>query len=260
MNRSERRKAESIDRKIKAMKPAARELAIQTGMELHDALAERRKQEIRSLIDKEWASKSDDLYKEISEEQAKRFGEQIAGVDRKAHEYQSEAVRWRRAYLTTYLAGFASGGSPEPQGHLTSMEAVAAAADEFKDCLKIIETRIEKETGYFDKPELIYGVLRWLATTYHGAKTGVSCPNLVDSCRRASGFRYAAHQSEITMGQYASDYEITWRGKLIKLKEHVGFGTSRDPRHTIRIAFFFDDRTKKVVVGYIGLHQQNRAT
>jgi hypothetical protein len=103
-------------------------------------------------------------------------------------------------------------------------------------------------------------VLRWLATTYHGAKTGVSRPDLVESCRRARGFRYAAHQSEVTMGQYKSDYEITWRGKVVTLKEHVGFGTSRDPRHTIRVAFFFDDRTKKIVVGYVGLHQQNRAT
>jgi hypothetical protein len=47
MNRAERRKAESIKREIREMKPAARELAIQTGMELHDALAENREQEIK---------------------------------------------------------------------------------------------------------------------------------------------------------------------------------------------------------------------
>jgi hypothetical protein len=189
MNRSERRKAESVERKIRAMKPAARELAIQTGMELHDALAEKRKQETRSLVHKEWASKFDELYKKVSEEQAERFAERIAEVDRKARDYQSEAIRWRRAYLATYLAAFASGGSPERQGRLTSMEAVEAAADEFNDRLTIIENRVEKDAGYFDQPELLYGVLRWLATTYHGAKTGVSCPNLVESCRRASGFR-----------------------------------------------------------------------
>jgi hypothetical protein len=102
--------------------------------------------------------------------------------------------------------------------------------------------------------------IRGPAKRDHHAKTGVNCPDLDESCRRASDFRYAAHQSEVTMGQYKSDYEITWRGKVVKLREHVGFGTSRDPRHTIRVAFFFDDRTKRVVVGYVGLHQQNRAT
>jgi hypothetical protein len=54
-----------------------------------------------------------------------------------------------------------------------------------------------------------------------------------------------------------SDCEIIWRGKTVKLRERVGLGTSRDPRHTIRIAFFFDDKSKRVVVGYIGPQQQN---
>jgi hypothetical protein len=80
MNRLERRKAESIKRKIGAMKPIARELAIQTGMELYDALAEKREQDMRSMIEKEWASKYDGLYKEVSEEQANRFAEQLAEI------------------------------------------------------------------------------------------------------------------------------------------------------------------------------------
>jgi hypothetical protein len=260
MNRLERRKAESIKRKIGALKPAVRELAIQTGMELHDAIAEKRRQEFQLIFEKEWDAKQNELYKKVSEEQANRFAERLAEVDRKAREYERDVVRWRRAYLTTYLAGFASGGSPQPQGRLSSTEVIETAAGDFEDRLRIIETRVEKDARYFERPELLYGVLRWLATTYHGAKTGVSCPDLVDSCRRASGFRYAAHQSEVTMGQYTSDYEITWRGKLAKLKEHVGFGTNKDPRHTIRVAFFFDDWLKKVIVGYVGLHQQTRAT
>src|ERR1700680_4041919 len=103
------------------------------------------------------------------------------------------------------------------------MEAVEAAADEFKDRLTIIESRVEKDAGHFDRPELLYGALRWLATTYHDAKSGArTCPDFVKSCLRASGFRYTPHQSEVTMGQYASDYQVTWGGKVVKLREHVG--------------------------------------
>jgi hypothetical protein len=226
MNRFERRKTESLKRKVRALKPAARELAIQTGMELHDPLAEERaekhKQEIQALVEKAWASKYDELYKRLYEEQANRFAERVAEVDRKAREHLSDLVRWRQAYLATYVAWFADGGSPESQGRITSKEAVEAAAHEFKDRLKIIDNRVEKEAAYFYRPELLYGVLRWLATTYHAAKTG--------------------------------------GGKWVKLKEHVRFGTSRDPRHTIRVAFFFDDKIMRVIVGYVGLHQQTRAT
>jgi hypothetical protein len=265
MNRFERRKAESIERKVRELPPAARELAIQTAMELDDVLAEKRveelMQEIRSFVEKEWTSRYDELCKQASEEQANRFTDRVAEVDRKAREYLSDLVRWRQAYLATYVAWLAAGGSPEPQGRLTSNEAIEAAAHEFKDRLEIIANRVEKDAGHFDHPELLYGALQWLATTYHDAKTGVrSCPDLDKSCRQASTFSYIAHQSEVTMGQYASDYEVTWGGKGVKLREHVGFGTSRDRRHTIRVAFFFDGKTKRVVVGYIGLHQQTRAT
>jgi hypothetical protein len=218
MNRFERRKAESIKRKVQALPPAARELAIQTGMELHDALAEeraeKRKEEIKSLVEKEWASKYDKLYKQISEEHANRFTDRVAKVDKKARGYLSDLVRWRQAYLATYVAWFAADGSPEPQGRLTLMDAIEAAAHEFKVQLAIIENRVEKDAGHFYRPELLYGALRWLATTYRDAKIGVrSCPDLEKSCRRASGFSYTAHQSEVTMGQYASDYEVSWGGK-----------------------------------------------
>jgi hypothetical protein len=101
MNRFERRKAEAVKRKIGALTPGARELAIQTGMELHDALAETRKQGIRSLVEKEWAARYSELYKKVSDEQAER----VAEVDRKAREYHSDVVRWRRAYLTTLPCG-----------------------------------------------------------------------------------------------------------------------------------------------------------
>ena len=265
MNRFERRKSKSIERKVQALPPAARELAIQTAMELDDALAEKRAEElmqkIRSLVEEEWASRYDKLYKQVSEEQANRFTHRVAEVDKKAREYLTDLVRWRQAYLATYLACFAAGGSPEPQGRLTSMDAIEAAAHEFKARLAIIDNRVEKDVGHFYRPELLYGALRWLATTYRDAKIGVrSCPDLDKSCRQASAFSYTAHQSEVTMGQYASDYQVTWGGKGVTLREHVGFGTSRDPRYTIRVAFFLDGKTKSVIVGYIGLHQQTRAT
>jgi hypothetical protein len=39
---------------------------------------------------------------------------------------------------------------------------------------------------------------------------------LAEPCFASFGLSSAAHQSEVTMGQYKSDYEITWRGKVGK--------------------------------------------
>ena len=60
------------------------------------------------------------------------------------------------------------------------------------------------------------------------------------------------------MGMFTSDYEVTYQGAKFKLREHIGYGTSTEPRHTIRIAFFFYEKTQKVVIGYIGQHQTTR--
>lgn len=50
------------------------------------------------------------------------------------------------------------------------------------------------------------------------------------------------------MGMYAADYEVTYRDARVKLKEHIGYGVSTEPRHTIRLAFFFDEASRKVIV------------
>jgi hypothetical protein len=176
------------------MNPAVREVAIQAGMELQDALAERREQEIQqrvlSKVRKEWASRYNELHKKISEEQAKKFAE----VDRKAHEHRSDVVRWRSAYLATYLAGFASGSSHEPQGHLTATEAVEAAADDFNDRLTIIKNRVEKDADYFERPELLYGLAGDNVPRCQDRRE-LPKPRRVVMCRRAIGIQLSSRRS-----------------------------------------------------------------
>jgi hypothetical protein len=57
------------------------------------------------------------------------------------------------------------------------------------------------------------------------------------------------------MGKFEAEYTVKYDGKKVKLKEHIGFGTSTEPRHSICIAFFFDEKSQKAIVGYIGQHQ-----
>jgi hypothetical protein len=268
VNRHERRKAERIKRKVRALPPAQRELAIQTGMELHDALAEKRAKEHEERIQRKVAELYDEALRKAREEEGKARDD-----ERKKHEAivrehltaMDEVIKardaWRRAYLYTYLDWFAGGGSPPSRIPMSADKVVQLALVDFHDRLEVIESRVGKEVSHFEHPELLYGALRWLATTYHDAKTRtVSCPDLEKSCRLASGFRYAWSQSEVTMGQYNSDYEIKLRGKVAKLREHLAYGTGRGPRRTIRIAFVWDGESKHVVVGYIGQHQQTRAS
>ena len=64
--------------------------------------------------------------------------------------------------------------------------------------------------------------------------------------------KYASHQSQTTMGMFPNEYKVEYRGKSYYLREHMAKGVSKDPRETLRIAFFWDKKNKVPVVGYIG--------
>ncbi|AXI99974.1 hypothetical protein CYPRO_0691 [Cyclonatronum proteinivorum] len=124
----------------------------------------------------------------------------------------------------------------------------------------LIEKRAIKDSSFKDY-ESLHKALTWLALTYCKYKTKeVQIENLDHSCKESCGFFYSSNQSTRTMGQYKDDYEYFYNGEKHQLKEHIGTGANKHPEYTIRIAFFFDKESNKVIVGYLGQHQRTRAT
>jgi hypothetical protein len=186
---------------------------------------------------------------------------EMAAMSEALLEREGEVRLWKNMYL---LAQRARSNDVDSQpadvaGIESADEAIDAAGKDFSDRLEILEGRVAKEASQFEQPELLYAALNWLATTYWNARTGVArCADLDLSCRESCQFKYNAHQSEITMSMYAADYEVSYGGARVKLREHIGYGVSTEPRHTIRVAFFFDEAACKVIVGYVGQHQATR--
>ena len=73
-----------------------------------------------------------------------------------------------------------------------------------------------------------------------------------------SGWTCTTSQREESIAKYREWYETLADGKTWYLGAHIGKGTSRDPRHTIRIGFARDEEGHRVIMGFIGLHQRNR--
>ncbi len=113
---------------------------------------------------------------------------------------------------------------------------------------------------HFTQPELIYQSLEWLADVYQPSKSGNMNADLLQSAREQLGATYAPNQAMTTMRAYEEEYRIEHDGKKFWLENHLRFGRTHDPRHTLRVAFTFDDRDKSVLVGYIGNHQTNTRT
>jgi hypothetical protein len=225
---------------------------------------------IRSLKSEGGASEALKVAETIIDEQ----DEEIEGLKQRLESEQKESERarneaesWRLAYEEERKDS--TGDETQRRGDeppATMVEAVAHVLDTYGpetetasiEIPKSVRSKLANEYG---DPEAAYEALAWLATTYQKAKSGeISCTDFDHSCREATGFWYRAHQSSSTMGKYKDDYFIQWGGSQRALECHLGKGRSKDPRRTLRIAFFFDESTNRVVVGFIGQHQTTDAT
>ncbi|MFH1278546.1 MAG: hypothetical protein ABIK65_09225 [Candidatus Eisenbacteria bacterium] len=148
------------------------------------------------------------------------------------------------------------------RGDEPALEVVEGAIDRYGDPLDFaLNSKLEVDRDLFEEKGEVWAVIEWLATVYHDSKTGVqSCPNLDMDLRATCDWWYRAHQKEATVEKYREWYHARRGNKAYALEEHVGTGSSKDPRHTMRIAFARDPEEKKVVIGYMGQHQQTDAT
>ena len=111
----------------------------------------------------------------------------------------------------------------------------------------------------FGRPQEFYDAIRWLQSTYVPNKNGVATKrgNLADLAKQA-GLEYIPFQSEITKGRCKNgDYTCIVDGVTWELDEHFRFGAGNSPENCLRVAFAFDERQKRVIIGYVGKHQKN---
>ena len=156
--------------------------------------------------------------------------------------------QWRQAYVESR-----KGRRPDdtPVSIDSVGEAVALAREAFPDRLLIKLNSRSNENTPFTNPAEVYDALAWLATAHcdgNDDRIGEAC----------SGWTCKTSQREESIAKYREWYETLTDGKTWYLGAHIGKGTSRDPRHTIRIGFARDEEGNRVVVGFIGLHQRNR--
>lgn len=158
--------------------------------------------------------------------------------------------QWRRAYVDERRRPHTP-EADDPVAVENVRDAIDLAGKTFPDRLLLKLNSKSKPDTAFENPGEVFDVLAWLATAYRNAPPETfeeACP----------GWFYRANQSETTMGRFRDWYRTRVDGTTWKLSNHVGKGTSHDPRHTIRIAFAWDESNERVIVGFVGVHQRNR--
>ena len=195
------------------------------------------------------------------EEQLAGLENENRGLEDEVRRLQRQVTLWRSNYETERRSKDDSEPDPIPTEFTSVAHVLEIAERRFADRL-VFKFNSASDPDYpYDTPADVWNALEWLATAYYDSHTGkISIPNLSDSLRLVSRFRYIPHQSGTTIGMYPDSYYTRINGHKVLLKEHMGAGIDRSPTNSIRIAFNWDKHIGKVIVGYIGLHQHNRKT
>lgn len=187
------------------------------------------------------------------------FRDEIESLKAELHFCKDNVEYWRSAYVAAAKGPKAVYATARPRD---VNAAVAQAKGQFPDELLFqLNSKSWTKNNPYEDPQAVLDALEWLATTYHRSRIGeISVPKLDDSIYEVCRWRYVSNQSDVTMGQYGSFYRTVVDGKTYWLEEHIGRGSSKDPVNTIRIAFHWDRERRRIIIGYIGQHQQTDAT
>ena len=200
------------------------------------------------------ARQRDDLVAERDALQA-----EVGRLDSSLSSSREMVEAWQLAGVSARLddAGLPAGERTEPR---TVRDAVAHAQKLFPDRLAIALNSKSDKRSQFQRPQEVFDALEWLAIVYYQRRANPGgSPDFDKLLKEACpGWSYKSSQTEITREQFEEWYTTTWEGRSYNLSPHLGKGVSYDRQNTIRIAFAWDDDRKRVVVGYIGMHQRNR--
>ncbi len=125
----------------------------------------------------------------------------------------------------------------------------------------VLNTKLQQNSA-FQKPDEVFKALAWLATNLRVAKLnpdiGVNLHEALDESLKKAvrpNWFYTPRQSPTATGKHPDSYTTAHEGTRYDLHEHIGRGKSHDAKGTVRIAFAWDEKKRKLIVGYIGRHQ-----
>ena len=240
-------------------------------------LAELRKRKEQPAAEKKRAEKPDDAPVAEQPEESRRFsdeeyeslqsenqhlGREVKSLHDKLREVQNEMESWRVAYIEAASKAPASTDEEETLPIENVRDAVELAKEKYENALLFqLNAKSQVEDNPFRHPKAVWDALTWLATTYYEYRKGErELPNIDQSVREACRWWYRGHQSNMTMNKYKDWYTTKVNGQICWLHTHIGTGRNKNARFTIRIGFDWDKDSDRVVVGFIGQHQQTDAT
>lgn len=118
------------------------------------------------------------------------------------------------------------------------------------------------EKSEFDNPALAYRVLLILRDAFVPMKLegGLDRKKAYESALSELGLDDAPSISANRVGEQGDEYKVNYDGRPRQLERHIRGSSSRAEKYGFRLYFFWDDETRKVVVGAFPAHLKTRAS
>ena len=126
----------------------------------------------------------------------------------------------------------------------------------------------EAKKSDFEEVELVYRALLLLAIEYRDMRLASEGDTALkdafeQKCRQLKLDLPSGAISDTRLGGHSDQYFLPWPPDSIgkrRLEFHIGRGTSKQTRHTLRIYYFWDDERRQVIVGWLPSHLDTRMT
>lgn len=114
--------------------------------------------------------------------------------------------------------------------------------------------RSARESGYthLDKARACLDFLSRELFEVYGEKSRSMSSAMAHA--KTHNIRFAGDTSDITKGQFSTDYKRPYEGKMIDIGRHIGIGNSWDHTRCLRIHFHWDEQRKQIVIHHAGRH------
>lgn len=181
---------------------------------------------------------------------------------REVSDRQAEQLRKAQGALLGRLdAASAPVEAQEDAGRQWLLRDIAEWADLHSDTLTILPRAIaEARKSPCEHQALVFDALDMLAHTYRLVKLSELPREDLKAKADQLGLFIGGSVDPAVASQYRDAYFVMFGGRRRWLDQHVGRGVSRDPRFCVRVYFFWDDESRRVVVGWLPSHLPNSLT
>lgn len=181
---------------------------------------------------------------------------------------QSREIRHLRVKLRTAYSSPVVDGTEESDSDEADSEDVARVFDDLgllPQWARENEHRIAihpralsgAKKSKYESPSTIFTALEILAGPYRDQRLGIAPKDSFQKALEQAGIQFSGSAGRSIAGEQGDEYFVMWNGRRTFMDLHLLKGGGREERYCMRVYFFWDSYSRRVVVGSLPAHLSN---